>query len=32
MPIALTRHLTDVEVSALYAYLRTLPARASGQH
>jgi mono/diheme cytochrome c family protein len=30
MPIAATRHLNDVEVAALWAYLRTLPARPTG--
>lgn len=32
MPVSATRHLTDVEISALYAFLRSLPAKAQGQH
>ncbi len=31
MPVAMTRHLTDPEISALYAYFRSLPARPWGQ-
>ncbi|MEZ5462903.1 c-type cytochrome [Dokdonella sp.] len=30
MPVSATKHLTDDEVSALYAYLRSVPAIASG--
>jgi mono/diheme cytochrome c family protein len=30
MPYRLTKHMTDVELSALYAYLRTVPARPYG--
>lgn len=31
MPVAMTRHLTDPEISALYAYFRSLPPRPWGQ-
>lgn len=31
MPWRLTREMTDVELSALYAYLHTLPARPHGR-
>lgn len=31
MPVSATRHLTDDEVSALYAFLRTQPGRSRGQ-
>jgi mono/diheme cytochrome c family protein len=30
MPIAATRQMTDVEIVAVYKYLRTLPARPFG--
>jgi mono/diheme cytochrome c family protein len=30
MPYRLTKHMTDVELRALYAYLRTVPARSYG--
>lgn len=32
MPVSATKHLTDVEVSALFAFLRSLPAKRQGQH
>lgn len=32
MPVSATRHLTDVEVSALFAFLRSLPAKGQGEH
>lgn len=32
MPVRVTRFLTDEEVGALYAYFRSLPAKAHGQH
>jgi cytochrome c553 len=31
MPVAATKHLTDDEISALYAFLRSVPSRAAGQ-
>lgn len=32
MPVSATKHLTDVEVSALFAFLRSLPAKQQGEH
>jgi cytochrome c553 len=31
MPVAATKHLSDDEISALYAFLRSVPARSAGQ-
>ncbi|MEO8746297.1 MAG: cytochrome c [Rhodanobacter sp.] len=31
MPVRVTKHLTDEEISALYAYLRSLPGKPRGQ-
>lgn len=32
MPVSATRHMSDVEVAALYAFLHSLPAKPHGQH
>jgi mono/diheme cytochrome c family protein len=31
MPVQMTKHMTDTELTALYAYLRTVPAKPFGQ-